>query len=77
MIFRAKIFQFFGYDLFATELGKMIIIPSALASLRDNLELLFAENKIYGTAVWADSTVDNKPKAKNKTLLPYAIISVL
>lgn len=43
------IFQFFGHDLFATELGKMIIIPSALASLRDNLELLFAENKIYGT----------------------------
>lgn len=43
------VFQFFGHDLFDTQLGRILIIPGALAALRDNLTLMFEEGKIYGT----------------------------
>ncbi len=42
------VFQFFGHDLFTTELGKKLIVPASYLA-QGELKMLFPYGKIYGT----------------------------
>lgn len=41
--------QFFGYDLYMTELGQKLIIPSKYEDVMGNLGLRFEEGRVYGS----------------------------
>jgi hypothetical protein len=43
------IFQYIGYDLFQTELGKWIIVPSTYRHIRDSLKFTLGESILYST----------------------------
>lgn len=43
------IFQYLGYDLFKTNIGKAIMIPSKYAASKDKLSFMFGERTIYST----------------------------
>ncbi|MCK5388685.1 MAG: oligosaccharide repeat unit polymerase, partial [Candidatus Izimaplasma sp.] len=41
--------QYFGYDIFKTEFGRLLILPEELHALGEGLEFLFAEFAVYAT----------------------------
>ncbi|MHB8132330.1 MAG: O-antigen ligase family protein, partial [Mobilitalea sp.] len=43
------VFQYIGYDIFKSSVGKSLILPSAYQQMADNLQFQFGKNVIYAT----------------------------